>query len=478
MLTDRRLRRTEGAPALGLECAQDGVTLAGVSLLRKHGTGFESRNPVEIALLVEAACGRDVDPTAVSRSLDVIAKALNQGDLGRAQIAAALVRVEDLDPEAAVRVAQADEILAKQNFNPEEPRDWRGRWTSNGGVGPTKPASRKRPPNSAPRPSRMKPAVRVGGRRSTPAPSQGAVSNQLASLQSLHLRLESEFDNLGPVEFSKQVTQFGLWLGGEGSKLNPEQRRDARVQYDFLQDRLSFWLGYKYMPPRAHDNLLSAALFLYQGAVNGGLVPVGGPHGGLPESYVEAGVAAMAYDGPGPFAPSRRLNLDLESEELPRVPVSPPRDMGEVGGVAPISIARIIWGRGIGDQGEPLEYYLMLRIPGLRKLLANSKTFDLFNDAESRAISVKTLDTLTAFYARRPSNVYSRLAKYVDQAADYRARPGLKADLDSDDIRSMEIQLAVPELTSPEQWQQIQRAMAYGQSRGVPIVVTRIRGYE
>jgi len=35
----------------------------------------------------------------------------------------------------------------------------------------------------------------------------------------LQATLESKFDGLGPVEFSKRVARFGYWLGAEGGKL-------------------------------------------------------------------------------------------------------------------------------------------------------------------------------------------------------------------------------------------------------------------
>jgi hypothetical protein len=45
-----------------------------------------------------------------------------------ATIAAVHLRLPELDRDAAERIADADDALAK--YDPNEPRDWRGRWTA------------------------------------------------------------------------------------------------------------------------------------------------------------------------------------------------------------------------------------------------------------------------------------------------------------------------------------------------------------
>jgi len=104
-----------------------------VQLLRKAQTGFVPRPQPEIALLLKTAYGKD--PTGLQARLDAIAGALNSGDFAQAMIAAVHTRTPDLSPEAASRLAKADEALAKYNYNPDEPRDWHGRWTKDGSAG-------------------------------------------------------------------------------------------------------------------------------------------------------------------------------------------------------------------------------------------------------------------------------------------------------------------------------------------------------
>lgn len=65
--------------------------------------------------------------------MDVVAKALNGGDKARAMMAAVLMRLPE--PDSGIHIADIDSVLAKAGFNPAEPRDERGWWTTDGGDG-------------------------------------------------------------------------------------------------------------------------------------------------------------------------------------------------------------------------------------------------------------------------------------------------------------------------------------------------------
>jgi hypothetical protein len=124
----RAFRLTNEPGGLGLSCTPNGVSLAGVPLLRRTRTGFSPRSDFEIASLLRAAYGEDF-PALQSR-LSVIAQALNGGDFATAMIAAVHTQTPEISSEAAGRLGHAEEQLRKYNFNPDEPRDWHGRWTS------------------------------------------------------------------------------------------------------------------------------------------------------------------------------------------------------------------------------------------------------------------------------------------------------------------------------------------------------------
>jgi hypothetical protein len=130
-LAHREFRLASGPDGPGLACGADGVSLGGVPLLRKTDAGLEPRPLVEIDILIKAGYGAAFDAQALSRGLSVAARALNAGDLGRAMIATLHLRLPKLSADSAARVAAVNAVLAK--YSPDQPRDWHGRWTTEGG---------------------------------------------------------------------------------------------------------------------------------------------------------------------------------------------------------------------------------------------------------------------------------------------------------------------------------------------------------
>jgi hypothetical protein len=116
--------------SLGLSCDECGLELAGVPLLNKTNQGFIARPPNEIEHLIASAYGADTYNDLTMTRLQAVARALNAGDLAYAMTAAVLLKFSELDWNGAVRIAQADDLL---KYNPDEPRDWHGRWTTGGG---------------------------------------------------------------------------------------------------------------------------------------------------------------------------------------------------------------------------------------------------------------------------------------------------------------------------------------------------------
>lgn len=145
----RNFRLVDDAGNLGLSCTPTGVALAGAPLLRTTAVGWAARPATEIAVLIDGAYGPAIDPTDVTRGLDVIARALNCGDLGRALVAAVQLKLPELTWDGAVRIARAHDALAKQ-YNPDEPRDWHGRWTTDGGANADDPRTDSGPSQDGP----------------------------------------------------------------------------------------------------------------------------------------------------------------------------------------------------------------------------------------------------------------------------------------------------------------------------------------
>jgi hypothetical protein len=478
MRTYRLTNETEG---LGLSCTAAGLSLAGTPLLCRMGSGFAPRPAAEIGLLMRAAYGADGGANRLETSLQAIARALNGGELARAAIAAVLTRTPELSPDAARRLAAANDDLTK--YDPDQPRDWHGRWTSDGGAGPApaRQGATRQPANSTgvhvadPAAMPARPAADLGG---SPTPdasattANGTAENEPRGLTDLEQRFESQYDDLGPVEFAKQVLQFGDHLARGGANLPPAEKDQTLSEYAFLEDRISFWLAYEYTPPTAQGNLLCAAQALFQGAMLSGIAQPG--H--LPKSMLNVAADVWANDNP-PLRP--RFPADPVVEIAPEAraaleaPLAVPKDIEGLGGIVDNSKIGIVWGKAIADQGDPFEAYVEAELPEANGLPATAKTFDQFDRATGTAISDKTLNTLSISYVRDPQRIYWRLKQYVDAAADY--EPWAKFDVDPSQIETKMIQLAIPEYTSTTQWRYIFWALDYGGKRGVSISITRIR---
>ena len=112
----------------------DGTPLITVDLTKGGGGRARPRQEIEVALFLEAAYGENLDPAALANGLDAVARALDAGDLARAAIAAVHLGLPPIDRAAVHRLAQADRLL--KGFDPNEPRDERGRWTTEAGTSP------------------------------------------------------------------------------------------------------------------------------------------------------------------------------------------------------------------------------------------------------------------------------------------------------------------------------------------------------
>ncbi|HTT85367.1 MAG TPA: hypothetical protein VMF67_17960, partial [Rhizomicrobium sp.] len=115
----------------GLRCDGGGLFLGRNALLKRDRKGkFEARAVAEIQGILGRAYREETDWQSRIRSVNLVADALNRGELARAMMVAVLMRLPD--PASSVSIADVDGVLAKVGFDPDEPRDERGRWTSGG----------------------------------------------------------------------------------------------------------------------------------------------------------------------------------------------------------------------------------------------------------------------------------------------------------------------------------------------------------
>jgi filamentous hemagglutinin len=111
------------------------------------------------------------------------------------------------------------------------------------------------------------------------------------------------------------------------------------------------------------------------------------------------------------------------------------------------------------------------QLPAGARLPENFKTWDYYDDATGRAISVKTLDTTTDAKVEKPEQVYYRLKKCLDDAANFEKYTLGQTTVTTANISSREVHVLVPNVTTPEQWAQIDRAMAYAKQQGVTLKI-------
>jgi len=147
---ERFFRLANEPGATGLSCDESGVHLCGAPLLRRTDAGFEPRPTCEIEALIAKAYGGAEDGARLMSGLRCVADCLNKGELARAMIAAVFLRLPDLDSDGAEDITKVDALFRK--YDPNEPRDRRGRWTT-GGESPSAEAPVKAPPgNQTPAP--------------------------------------------------------------------------------------------------------------------------------------------------------------------------------------------------------------------------------------------------------------------------------------------------------------------------------------
>jgi hypothetical protein len=124
----------------GLYCGREGLFLGPSALITKSEGVYRLRREDDLIKLLAATYGTEHQPAALLQRLPLIRKALQEGDLCRAMILAVHARISSLSADGLEKLAKA-EALSKYNFNPNEPRDWHGRWTDSGSADPSPAAA-------------------------------------------------------------------------------------------------------------------------------------------------------------------------------------------------------------------------------------------------------------------------------------------------------------------------------------------------
>ncbi|XUP34940.1 hemagglutinin repeat-containing protein [Xanthomonas axonopodis pv. vasculorum] len=139
----------------------------------------------------------------------------------------------------------------------------------------------------------------------------------------------------------------------------------------------------------------------------------------------------------------------------------------------------IKFGGGVQAQGKPFEDFVQSTLPpgtiDLNSVKSNFRTFDHFTPG-GIAVSDKTLDTMSKTYLTRPETITKTLNGYVDDMVGFAGDGrGDNFNLEPGRIKGKQMQLAIPDETTAAQIDAISNSINYAQSKGIKIIVTKVR---
>ena len=110
----------------------DGVALGpDCVLVRRTPAGYQRATAGEIVDLTRVVFGRDARLDRIPIVLARITECLSAGDLVKAQLLGLEIPLDELDDRQLARLRFAGDLM--KDFDPNQPRDEQGRWTSGGG---------------------------------------------------------------------------------------------------------------------------------------------------------------------------------------------------------------------------------------------------------------------------------------------------------------------------------------------------------
>ncbi len=155
-------------------------------------------------------------------------------------------------------------------------------------------------------------------------------------------------------------------------------------------------------------------------------------------------------------------------------------DSRGLGGVATLAETGMEFGAGIIKQGKPFEAFVQSKLPAgtldLNTIKSNFSTFDHLTP-DGIAVSDKTLDTMAKTYSTRPASITNVLNGYVDDMVKFSSDGSKQGDfiLRNTDISAKQMQLGIPYGTTSDQMAAIAQSIQYAESKGIKIIVTKVK---
>jgi len=390
----------------GLDCTPDGVTLAGVALLRRTRRGFIPRDDLEIRWLLERAYGTAVDADHIAKGLAAVARALNQDESSRAMIRALLLDLPELDWTSAARLAHANDALAK--FDPDEPRDDRGRWAANGNAVAPAPFPHGLPPRLS------RPALRLVSAGPEAAHDDDAPPAAAPETEPEPEPDEESWVSLPPGERIDELGDLLEWVANAKPDEAPDIRSEIRRLY------------YAHGDTRGGDALnlaLSDALEAANPAERTDILERFEPYTREDPDQAAADATALSL---GATLIPRLLQIPAE------VPAAIPPGAGTV---------RPVYAPEFWEDLSPVERGRLLHEARSPRLASNFPTID--DEVDGLITSTKSIDLRTRGY-QNAVRLRSAVNRYVDKLAKFDGARWDGEDIASTTIRSRKLDLIVP----------------------------------
>ncbi|PQQ38934.1 hypothetical protein C6H65_20185 [Photorhabdus luminescens] len=114
-------------------------------------------------------------------------------------------------------------------------------------------------------------------------------------------------------------------------------------------------------------------------------------------------------------------------------------------------------------------------MPKGTRLPKNFKVYDFYDEKTGLATSVKTLDTRTASKIKNPKQLYISMKGNIDDTVGFTKETKAGVTVTADMISKREVRIAIPKTTTPDQWEQINRAITYGAEKNVSVKITVVK---